>query len=229
MTGHRAWLIDLDGTLYRSRPVKLAMAVELLTGGPEVWRVIREFRKQHEAIREGGSDAADDQFMLQVERTALSLSCSVEHVHRVVREWMFERPGPWLKRFPRERLIKQIREFRAHGGRTALVSDYPALAKLQAMGVEDLFDIVVASGELDGPSELKPAPDGYLLAASRLKVSPEECLVIGDRQDADGMAALYAGMEFCHVRDTGRLQTRPVLACGEKSVASDDCRTGNFV
>jgi beta-phosphoglucomutase-like phosphatase (HAD superfamily) len=35
-----------------------------------------------------------------------------------------------------------------------------------------------------------------LQAASELGISPEECLVLGDRQDADGEAARRAGMAF---------------------------------
>jgi HAD superfamily hydrolase (TIGR01509 family) len=81
-----------------------------------------------------------------------------------------------------------------------LVSDYPALKKLHALGHANLFDTVVASGEAEGPRRLKPHPDGYLAAASRLGIEPEHCLVIGDRIDADGKAAEAAGMQFRLVR-----------------------------
>jgi FMN phosphatase YigB (HAD superfamily) len=207
MTLHRAWLIDLDGTLYRSRPVKLAMAAELLTGGPKVWRVVREFRRQHELLR-AASPSDGNQFSLQIRETASSLEIAEEDVQRVIQEWMFERPGRWLQRFQRTELLSAIHEFRADGGLTALVSDYPATTKLRAMGIAELFDVVVANGEPDGAARLKPAPDGYLKAAARLSVDPGECLVIGDRFDADGMAACYAGIDFCHVRDAGQLEAR---------------------
>jgi HAD superfamily hydrolase (TIGR01549 family) len=62
-----------------------------------------------------------------------------------------------------------------------------------------LFDVVIASGEPSGPPRLKPAPDGYLLAAERLGVVPAGCLVIGDRDDTDGEAARRAGMAFRRV------------------------------
>ncbi len=112
---------------------------------------------------------------------------------------MFRRPGRWLKLFRRRALLAEIREFRAKGGRTALVSDYPAADKLAAMGAANLFDIVVASGEPGGPGRLKPHPDGLLLAAQRLGVASSTCLVLGDRDDADGEAARRAGMKFLHV------------------------------
>ena len=65
---------------------------------------------------------------------------------------------------------------------------------------ECVFDACVAVGEPDGPSRLKPAPDGFLLAAERLGVEPRNCLVLGDRPDADGEAARRAGMDFELVR-----------------------------
>ena len=47
-----AWLIDLDGTLYRARWVKLAMAMELTLFGRSAFGTLRQFRHDHEALRE---------------------------------------------------------------------------------------------------------------------------------------------------------------------------------
>jgi HAD superfamily hydrolase (TIGR01509 family) len=60
--------------------------------------------------------------------------------------------------------------------------------------------VVVSSGEPGGPSRLKPDPEGYLSAAERLGIAPERCLVIGDRDDADGAAARAAGMAVHIIR-----------------------------
>lgn len=68
--------------------------------------------------------------------------------------------------------------------------------KLRALAVQDLFDVVVASGEDHSPRNLKPDPEGYLRAAELLQVEPAQCLVIGDREDADGAAARAANMGF---------------------------------
>jgi len=109
---------------------------------------------------------------------------------------MFVRPGKWITRFARSSLLTEVRDFKAQGGRTALVSDYPAERKLDALGCRELFDVIVANGEKNGPCRLKPDPEGYLLAARLLDVAPAACLVIGDRDDADGAAARAAGMSF---------------------------------
>jgi HAD superfamily hydrolase (TIGR01549 family) len=196
---HDAWLVDLDGTLYRALPVKAVMAVELAVGGLRVLPTLRRFRKLHETLRHEPPTSGDP-YVAQIERTASELGRSVDEVSRDVAEWMQARPSRLLRFVRRESLVAEIRAHRADGGKTALVSDYPASRKLTALEVGDLFDVVVASGEPGGPPRLKPDPTGYLLAAERLGVAPERCLVIGDRDDADGAAARAAGMAFRRVR-----------------------------
>jgi len=195
----RAWLVDLDGTLYTARWVKLAMAAELALGGWSAVGTLRRFRKEHELLRDELDRDVESPFALQVERTALALGVERVVVERHVTEWMIERPQKWIRRFARRELLGEIASFRAGGGKTALVSDYPASGKLLALEATGLFDVVVASGEQGGPKRLKPHPDGYLEAARRLGVEPGDCLVIGDREDADGAAARAAGMGFRRV------------------------------
>ncbi len=194
-----AWLVDLDGTLYDSKWIKLAMAAELAFVGWGSIRTLRRFRHEHELLREEGA-SADSPFLLQAQRTAQALGSSPSDVEHTVREWMIERPAKWLRRCRRESLVTEIEQFRRGGGKTALVSDYPAEVKLRALELDALFDVTVANGEPGGPNRLKPAPDGYSKAARALGVPAEQCLVIGDREDADGAAARAAGMHFRLVR-----------------------------
>ena len=196
-TRYGAWLVDLDGTLYRPTPVKLAMAAELLLFGWGAIKTLRTFRHSHEQLREAPADAAalsQSPYARQLEHAARALNKPLAEVEAVVRQWMFERPLKWVARVKRQNLLDELASFRAGGGKTALVSDYPASAKLKALGAAELFDVVVSNGEPGGPSKLKPDPEGYLSAAQRLGVEPARCLVIGDRDDADGAAARSAGM-----------------------------------
>lgn len=200
MRKHDAWLVDLDGTLYQSKPLKLVMAAQLAVAGPRVLRIISRFRKEHEVLRVAQQQCSPSPFEEQLARTARGLGLDYAEVLATVTRFMFERPLPWLRRLKRNDLLREIATFREDGGRTALVSDYPAQAKLAALEVSNLFDRVIASGEPEAPKRLKPAPDGCLLAAKALGVEPSRCLVIGDRIDADGAAAKAAGMEFRQVR-----------------------------
>lgn len=195
---HRAWLVDLDGTLYAPKPLKWAMAAELLLLGLPQVGAIRVFRREHERLRQEGF-RGDSPYEEQLSRAAADCGRSPEALEATVRRWMVERPCRWLPHLRRVELLEEIGAFQAAGGRTALVSDYPARRKLEALGASDLFEAVVANGEEGGPPALKPQPDGYLAAARALGVEPAECLVIGDRDDADGEAARRAGMDFRQV------------------------------
>jgi FMN phosphatase YigB (HAD superfamily) len=197
-----AWLIDLDGTLYWQTPVRWLMAAELLLLAPHCVRAVQRFRQEHECLRREptASVATKTPYEMQLDRTATALNCSPASLAAVIHQWMERRPGKWLHLFRRRGLLHEIAAFRAAGGKTALVSDYPATIKLAGMGIERLFDVVVANGEAGGPAALKPDPSGYLQAATLLGSPPEKCLVIGDRDDADGEAARQAGMAFRRVR-----------------------------
>lgn len=202
MNQYRAWLVDFDGTLYRAKPVQALMALELLLFGWRVLPVLKRFRRSHEQLRRGelethpALDSSLSPFEQQVAITAADLGRASADVHRVIEHWMMERPRRWIRMFRRKALIAELHRFRAAGGKIALVSDYPVRVKMQALSAELEVDAVVASGEFGGPTRLKPAPDGYLAAASLVGSLPAACLVIGDRADADGQAAAAAGMAF---------------------------------
>lgn len=205
MTEIKAWLLDLDGTLYKERPVKLLMTVELALLGPFHVSVLSTFRRQLEILRhELNGDPAlvfePSPFDEQLRRTSQISGKPEAQVRALVMDWMIERPGRWMRWARRQTLLTRVAEFRAQGGKTACVSDYPAQKKLAAMGASSLFDAVVASGEDPDLKRLKPRPDGFALAAHRLGIEPENCLVFGDRQDADGDAARALGMQFEWVR-----------------------------
>lgn len=196
-----AWLVDLDGTLYRPGPLKRAMALRLALSMRSPARVasvkaLGKFRGWHERLRESQDPCDPHPFAVQLQSAAGEIGWSAEELERLVRDWMVQRPAALLHRYRRGALIAELRAHRAEGGRLALVSDYPARAKLEGLGLSDLFEVVVANGEEGSPRRLKPHPEGYLLAAERLGVAPADCLVIGDRDDADGEAARRAGMGF---------------------------------
>lgn len=197
-----AWLVDLDGTLYRTPGVRLGIACELLLRGWFVFPHLRRFRLEHEVIRRDPTPG--DPFARQLAAAARALGIDAATLGAEVDDWMHRRPGRYMRWFRRRELLAEIAAFRDTGGRTALVSDYPARAKLRALDATALFDLVVASGEPGGPQRLKPDPDGYRRAALGLGVAPERCLVIGDRPELDGVAARAAGMAFRAVGSAAR-------------------------
>lgn len=73
----------------------------------------------------------------------------------------------------------------ASGGERDIV-----LRTLRCIGTIDLFPVVVVAADV---ARGKPAPDMFLLAAEKLGVSPEDCLVFEDAK-LGIQAALTAGM-----------------------------------
>lgn len=74
--------------------------------------------------------------------------------------------------------LNLLQELRANGYKTAIVSsskNTPLV--LERLNIAHLMDAVVDG---NAPARSKPAPDLFLLAAERLGVAPQECLVVED-------------------------------------------------
>lgn len=72
-----------------------------------------------------------------------------------------------------------------------------ALPAIKAAGLDGLFSVVVTPRDVP-PGRGKPEPDMFLLAAQKLGVRPEKCLVFEDAEPGI-RAALAAGMQVVHV------------------------------
>lgn len=66
---------------------------------------------------------------------------------------------------------------------------------LETTGLSDLFNIVITMEDVENS---KPAPDGFLLAAEKMGVAPEKCLVFEDSK-LGIEAAERAGMQWVYV------------------------------
>jgi beta-phosphoglucomutase family hydrolase len=97
--------------------------------------------------------------------------------------------------------VELVQRARDGGRRLALVTSTPRANidfVLEQVGLTGAFDTIVAAEDV---SRGKPDPEGFLLAARRLGVAPERCLVI---EDAPGgiEAARRAGMSSLAVTTT---------------------------
>lgn len=64
--------------------------------------------------------------------------------------------------------------------------------KLKAMGIDQRFEVAVLSSEI---GMAKPEPGIFLEACQLLKITPGECVMVGDSWERDVMGARAAGME----------------------------------
>ncbi|MBU6234370.1 MAG: HAD family hydrolase [Alphaproteobacteria bacterium] len=182
----KAVVFDVDGTLYRQGPVRLRMGMALighaLRGGYADARALLQFRKKREASTnhvnslEGFDRPAKD-------------------MEALVRDWMVARPLPYLKGARFADVDAFMAALRAHGIKTAVLSDYPVREKLAAMGLEadschSAFDPEILT--------LKPDPKGLMFAVAALGAQPHETVYIGDRPEKDGLCASRCYVRFLH-------------------------------
>lgn len=197
-----AVVFDVDGTLYEQEPLRRRMAAELLLYvALRPWRAgllrrLQSFRRQRERLSERELEGA---CRLQYELPAADVGASPEALRTEVEEWIERRPLAHLARCRVPGVRRFFAQLRAQGVRIAVLSDYPAAAKLEALGLEAEVVVSGVDAEVD---RLKPHPAGLELVLERLGLDADRCLLIGDRDDRDGECARRAGVE-CLLRRPG--------------------------
>jgi FMN phosphatase YigB (HAD superfamily) len=198
LAGVTAVIFDVDGTLYRQRPLRRAMAARMVRAhllrpvrGARTVRVLGAYRSAQEELRSSPAlvGLAGAQAVIAAERSGVP----TDEVQRCVAHWMDTVPLDLLCRYVQPGLTELLESLRRNGIRLGVFSDYPATDKLRALGIGDLFDVVVCAGDAE-VSAFKPSPRGLLIALERLGVGADEALYVGDRVDADAAAAAAAGV-----------------------------------
>ena len=196
--GLKAIVFDVDGTLYRQKPLRRAILARLMAlcaahplRGWQTIRVLHAYRRAQESLRVApvAGDVAAAQISLACERTNVDRESLVQ----CVAQWMEQEPLPFLPRYVQPGALEFLRECRARGLRTGALSDYPADAKLQALGLASLFDVVLCAQAPD-INVFKPNPRGLLVTLERLGAVADETLYVGDRVDVDAPTAEAAGV-----------------------------------
>jgi HAD superfamily hydrolase (TIGR01509 family) len=196
----KALVFDLDGTLYRQEPLRRAMLVRLLRAhalhplaGARTMRLLSAYRKAQEHLRMSPSSESGDLAAAQIRLACEWSGAQPEFATACVARWMEQEPLPILACHPQPGALEFLHACRQQGLRLGLLSDYPAHAKLSALGLDDLFDVVLTAQSAD-VGVFKPDPRGLLLVIERLGVSPSESMYVGDRAEVDASAAAAAGV-----------------------------------
>lgn len=210
----RAVLFDLDGTLYRQMSMRALMAVELMTllfrrplQTGRTWRTLAAYRKAQEVLRSGGTSGLGGSSTIQREVVSQRTGLTPDEIDLIVSEWMFERPLKYLPLCRASGLAELLAFLGNKGLKVGVLSDYPADAKLRALGLAERFSLVLCSTDPD-IGVFKPHPRGFLRACERWQLDPGEVLVVGDRVEVDGHGAAAAAMPCVIIQRS----LRPALA-----------------
>ena len=203
-----AIIFDLDGTLVQSEKLKAlsyAIAVQNLRGlsEPEP-RAIEAYREIVGAARDVASRHILDSLELEPDLRPLTADYGLSEPWEVLsamRKEIYDdmvadpqviRDNQWPY------TIGLLRVARDSACRTALATmSYrnEALHVLRSLDIEESLDEVLTREDVQNP---KPDPEIYLLAAERLEVQPQDCLVLEDSPNGV-RAGVAAGMNVIAV------------------------------
>src|SRR5262245_3685118 len=190
----RAVIWDLDGTLidssaYHWEAWQAVMAAERFTLTYDEY--VADFGKRNDEILRGrlGVDLPDE-FVARV-----SLAKEEEYRHLLRTRGLELLPGAeyWLGRLKSEGWLQALGTCAPRGNIDAV---------FDALGIDKYFDAVMSSEEVKAG---KPEPDVFLVAAEKMGVAPNHCIVVEDAP-AGVEAARRAGM-----KSIGVLTTHPAL------------------
>lgn len=180
----RAYLFDCDGTVVDSMPLHYI-----------AWKT---------ALAEWGCDYPEDLFYQwggKPIRQIIADLNAMKGLAMPVEDVAHRKEGLYYELLPRLTAVPEVlEEIKAQHGRIpfAIVSGSTRESVVKSLEVThllDKFDVLVCAGEYE---RSKPAPDPFLLAARKLNVAPEQCLVFEDT-DLGIDAATAAGMQSVRI------------------------------
>ena len=198
-----AIVFDMDGVLVDNEKLKglsVGMAVQRLRGLPEPDpQGIEAYREMVGASREVVSRHVVDKLKLEPDLRPIMSEYGTSEpwealgaMRRAIYDDMVADPqlvrdNQWPQTVS---LLRWAKENNCKTGLATLSARTEALHFVRALGLEQSLDVVLASEDVENA---KPAPDIYLLAAEKLEVEPQDCVVIEDSPNGV-RAGVAAGM-----------------------------------
>ncbi|MEM2874819.1 MAG: HAD-IA family hydrolase [Candidatus Hadarchaeales archaeon] len=206
--GIRGVLFDVDDTLVNSRPA-MEHALRIIAGrmaefagsqGPEqgVQRIHAMLRELDDSMHAAFRYNRDEWWQEAARRLGKEMPADL--ASRLTRDYwniVLERSELYPDALP-------TLEYLMRGGYLiGAVTDTDGtkgikLERLRRMGLMRFFRVVVVGGE--DTKGVKPDPEPFLLAAARLGLKPDECVMVGDRPHTDVRGARTAGMRAIWLR-----------------------------
>ncbi len=216
-------MFDMDGVLVQNEKLKalsVAMAVQRLRGLPEPDPAgIEAYRDMVGASREVVSRHIVEKLGLEAELRPLMAEYSVTETWEVLgtmRRGIYDemvadpqvvRDNQWPHTV---RLVRLAKESQCRTALATLSARKEALHFVRALDLEQSLDVVLAREDV---KKSKPDPEIYLLAAEKLGVQPQDCIVIEDSVNGvrAGVAAGANVVAFATPFTTASLHSSQVL------------------
>lgn len=195
-------IFDFDGTLFDNSSI----AFRLISANPIA--TLRVWKERLIRSSFAGRDFLTSERYYRAFFTELGRACY--RPPERLRNWYFNHYMPRMIRVlkkhykarPKVKELLQKIDSPESAIKAAVYSDYPILKeRMKAIGLPTTDRIPLYGPESFGAQ--KPAVRPFLQIAKNMNLQPEEILVIGDREETDGIGAFNAGMHFFCL-ETGR-------------------------
>jgi putative hydrolase of the HAD superfamily len=194
---------DLDGTLYPNYRLNFRLIPFALREFP----LLLAFGKARNRLRGKGCPResllpGEDYYGAQARLTAAQLGITDAAGVREKLDRLIYRG--WVSCFTKIKLYPHVREtldkLRRGGLKLALLSDFPPEGKLKALGLEDIWDLVLCS-EVIGA--LKPDPLPFETLVRGLGMEASRILYVGNSLAYDVRGAMNAGLQTALIKPWG--------------------------
>lgn len=184
----RAVSLDVDGTLYRVRRLRVAWRLRHERGLLVAMMAAREKIRHEDPLEDGAA-----LLRRQAELVAPSFALTIEAAEARLQAIALALPDALTRGVrPFAGVRSALEAAHARGLKLAVLSDYDPAEKLRYLGLHDLPWAASIGAEALGT--LKPHRKGFDAVASALGLAPSAIVHIGDREDLDVQGALAAGM-----------------------------------
>jgi putative hydrolase of the HAD superfamily len=186
---------DLDGTLYPN----YRLNIRLLPFALREFSLLLAFGKARSLLH--GKDgrpvpaaaAGEDFYDLQARLAGSFLKADPARIREKIESRIYR---GWEPLFKNIRLFPRVKEtlaaIRSAGCRLALLSDFPPEKKLEYLGIDGIWDVVICSERI---GSLKPAPAPFAELIRLPGCLPERILYVGNSRKYDILGAKQAGMK----------------------------------
>ena len=187
-------IFDVDNTLVdfmRMRKISISESIDAMLDAGLKMSPKEAFKILHELFCQMGIEGRD--LFQKFSRRVLGnvderIVAAAVITHR--RIW-----GGFLHTYPG--VIKTLLELKKRGLKLCIVSDASKMhvyERLYAMRIVDFFDVIVTH---DDTKKFKPSKRPFVHALRKVKLKPEECVMVGDWMKGDVMGAQKLGMKGC--------------------------------
>ena len=183
-----AVVFDLDDTLYSEKDYVRSGYIAVARKFPEVENMAEKLWSAFEKKLPSIDFVLEKEGLLNEANKALALEAyrfqtPVISLYPGVREF--------LMRLKKTKKLGLITDGRPEGQR----------AKIEALGIADLFDSIVVTDELGGAEFRKPCVRAFEITRERLGISFEKMIYVGDNVVKDFVAPEKLGMQSCHFQN----------------------------